>query len=232
MFCHGKSFQHGLVYQLRSATPDSTPMASPYTFVGGKAPSPVIVIVNGRQVIVDQGVGMDHLHGCRKRLCRLLPSPEHLIGFQQQHGAKAFSPGRHAVVHSLCHMLRKPGFRREIVPYQALYFFSFLLQFLLKIQQMFHPHSSAASFFHGIQLLAAVLQKLHALFYTDQRNPPGKFPIPPVSQPARPAPQKLPRSSAASPIRHAFLFLSDAAHLCLYGSVGDGDRQCISLVYF
>ena len=65
--------------------------------VGQAAPA-VIVIIHARQVIVDQTVGMDHLHGSPEgqSLFRLFSA--HPAEFQGQNGAQPFSACQEAVV--------------------------------------------------------------------------------------------------------------------------------------
>ena len=74
---------------------------------GGLAPAQVVV-VHGREVVVDQAVRVDHLGRAGKREhLRALPS-DRLARGQREHRSDALSPGEEAVAHGAVDRLR-PG---------------------------------------------------------------------------------------------------------------------------
>src|SRR5699024_4035141 len=81
--------------------------------MGGKTPSPVIVIIDSRKIVVDQRMGMDHLDRRHKRLRQTLVPAEQAAGFQKKYGAQTFSSGAHTVVHGFRHGSGKSCFLRQ-----------------------------------------------------------------------------------------------------------------------
>ena len=64
------------------------------------APAQVIV-VHGRQVIMDEAVGVDHLQGAGKGQRQLRLAAGHFAGRQQHHRPQAFAARQQAVAHGL-----------------------------------------------------------------------------------------------------------------------------------
>ena len=66
-----------------------------------QAAAAVIVIVHARQIVVDEAVGMHHLHGGSKRQGVHGAAAAQLAEGLRQHRAKALSPGKQAVAHGV-----------------------------------------------------------------------------------------------------------------------------------
>jgi hypothetical protein len=99
--------------------------------VGGVAP-PEIVVVHGRQVIVDEGIGMDHLHGTgRGKRPRHFP-PHRLAGGQHENGTDPLAAGEHRIAHGFMEgdgKLVLPGKKAvESLVHQLAAFFKVFLQ--------------------------------------------------------------------------------------------------------
>jgi hypothetical protein len=84
-------------------------------------PPAQVVVVHGRQIIMDQGIGVDHLQ-----------SAGHGQGFagvaaygfgpgQAEDGPEALAPGEEAVAHGLHHPEGRPPARRQIAFQGAVY---------------------------------------------------------------------------------------------------------------
>ena len=67
---------------------------------GGLAPAEVVVVHTG-QIVVDQGVGVEHLHGAAEIKGLLSGSPRRLTEFHGEDGTDALAPGQQAVPHGL-----------------------------------------------------------------------------------------------------------------------------------
>ena len=68
---------------------------------GGLAPAKVVVIEGG-QVVVDEGVGVEHFDGCAQVGCAFgdfAGSCDHTGGFHAEDGAEALAAGEGAVTH-------------------------------------------------------------------------------------------------------------------------------------
>ena len=68
--------------------------------VGGIA-APEVVIVHGRQVVVDQGIGVDHLHGAGGWQGPLRIAAHRLAGRQHQDRPDPLAAGKDRVAHGL-----------------------------------------------------------------------------------------------------------------------------------
>ena len=80
---------------------------------GGTAPAEVVVIHAG-QVVVDEGVGVDALHGGGEGQRLLQTPPAELTEGQRQHRPHPLAPGQEAVAHSLLEPpIGLPGGREE-----------------------------------------------------------------------------------------------------------------------
>ena len=74
---------------------------------GGPAPAQ-IVVVHGRQIVVDQGIGVDHLQGAGHGQGFARVAPHRVRRGQAQDGAQPFAPHEQAVVHGLPHPEGRP----------------------------------------------------------------------------------------------------------------------------
>ena len=79
---------------------------------GGLAPAQVIVI-HGRQIVVDQGVGMDHFQGAGQRQGRIEAAAHRLRRRQAEDGPQPFATREQAVMHGLNHPQGRAPHRRE-----------------------------------------------------------------------------------------------------------------------
>ena len=99
-----------------------------------------IVIVNGRKIVMNQGMGMDHLNSRHKRLTHLSLTAKQKIRFLQKQRTQPFAACSHAVIHSFRQTGGKTGFLWQIA-FQ--YFFRLgclYSQFILKIHCILHFH--------------------------------------------------------------------------------------------
>ena len=67
--------------------------------VRGRLAAPQVVVVHGRQVVVDEAVGVDHLHRAGQRHQRLVGAAHRLPRGQHQQGADALAAREEAVAH-------------------------------------------------------------------------------------------------------------------------------------
>ena len=75
---------------------------------GGLAPAQIIV-VHGRQVVMDQGIGVDHLQGAGHRQGFARIAPHRFRRRQAQNGAQPFAAHEQAVVHGLVQPEGRPA---------------------------------------------------------------------------------------------------------------------------
>jgi len=75
--------------------------------------SPVIVVVHSRQVIVNQGVGMDHLQGTGAGKGIRPGAAYHLGGGQAEDGAEPLAARKEAVAGGVHYPFRHAGLRGE-----------------------------------------------------------------------------------------------------------------------
>ncbi|MNW58823.1 hypothetical protein D3C74_367060 [compost metagenome] len=61
--------------------------------------TPVIIIIHGRQIIMNQRVGMHHLNRRRYRQCCLPAASERFAGSDYQQRAKALASGLQGIIH-------------------------------------------------------------------------------------------------------------------------------------
>ena len=81
--------------------------------VRGGLAAPQVVVVHGRQVVVDEAVGVDHLHRAGERH-QVLARPAHrLAGREDEHGTDALAAGEEAVAHGAVDGGRPGRLRRE-----------------------------------------------------------------------------------------------------------------------
>ncbi len=80
---------------------------------GGLAPAQIIV-VHGRQVVMDQGIGVDHLQGAGHRQGFARVAPHRFRRGQAQNGAQPFAAHEQAVVHGLVQPEGRPPDLRQI----------------------------------------------------------------------------------------------------------------------
>jgi len=71
--------------------------------VVGRVSAPEVVIVHGRQVIMDQGIGVDHLHGTGGRDGPLRIPAYRLAGRQHQDGPDPLAACEYGIAHGLVH---------------------------------------------------------------------------------------------------------------------------------
>ena len=69
--------------------------------VAGRLAAPQVVVVDGRQVVVDEGVGVDELEGGRCRQRRRQRPPETLDHGEREHGTDPLAAGQQRVPHGL-----------------------------------------------------------------------------------------------------------------------------------
>ena len=71
-------------------------------YVAGGLAAAEVVVVEGGEVVVDEGVGVDHLDGCAEVGCAfgdVAGAGDHAGGFHAEDGAEAFAAGEGAVAH-------------------------------------------------------------------------------------------------------------------------------------
>ena len=104
--------QHGLKGQRQQPVPGQNGHAFPVdAMVCGLSPSQVVV-VHGGQIVMDEGIGVNHFHRAGP-WHRLLPcAARRVAGGQQQHGAQAFAAGHEAVAHGAQQRFRRAAGRQ------------------------------------------------------------------------------------------------------------------------
>ena len=81
--------------------------------VVGRIAAPEVVVVHGRQVVMDQGIGMDHLHGAGSRHGMGDIAPDRLAGCQHQDRTDPFASGEDRIAHGFVEGDRKLVLLRE-----------------------------------------------------------------------------------------------------------------------
>ena len=83
-------------------------------FVAGGTATAQIVVVEGGQVVVNQGIGVQHFQRCAEFLDAFgQRSGDHASGLDAEHGAQALAAGEHAVAHGLVNGDRMLGLERD-----------------------------------------------------------------------------------------------------------------------
>ncbi len=95
----------------------------------------------------------------------------------------------------------------------------FFFQFFLKIHEMYHPHSSEASFFLQCQVFRCRFQKLHSLSVKTERILQRVFHCLPASVSRHQALKRLLHEISLLFLLPLSLFLSDAVRNCFYDSI-------------
>ena len=73
-----------------------------YHMVGGAAPAE-LVVVHGGQIVVNEGIGVDHLHAAGEGQGILHPAAAHAAGLQGQHRPDPLASGQQGILHGLLH---------------------------------------------------------------------------------------------------------------------------------
>ena len=99
IFCQRKTFKRRLICIIQQSVSCQDRCGFSEYDMGGLLSPAVFVIVNSRKIVMDQGMGMNHLNGCHKRLRQFFLSPEDVIHLSQENRPQTFPPCFHTVIH-------------------------------------------------------------------------------------------------------------------------------------
>ena len=93
----------------------------------------VIIVVDRREIIMDQGMGVNHLHGCHKWFYSLPGSAEQTETLLQKQRTKPLSARCHTVIHGFCQFLCKAFLFRQVSGNDTFRFPRFFFEYRFKI---------------------------------------------------------------------------------------------------
>jgi len=127
--------------------------------------APVVVVVHGGQIVMDQRIGMDQLKGRGERQDGWSSSADRFVGRDGQDRPHALAPGEQAVAHGLVQIRRRRGLGRHDRVEKAVNVLPFLFQILLNV----HAGGSLTSLQKRVNARREVVARTVRLVYTVRR---------------------------------------------------------------
>src|SRR5699024_2116283 len=158
--------------------------------------------------VVDEGISMDHLNGCKEGLDRSVLSSEEAVCLQHQHRAETLAARHEAVLHRLHDDFLVSFLFRKILFQDVLDILFFLTIYFIKIHGSLHSHPG--------QVLSSPLHR--SLCCTDREEPFRGC----TAQRTSPGKHLLSPSALSAARRFLFALTlrpGGCAHLCLALSV-------------
>ena len=84
-------------------------------FVVGRSAPAKIIIVHGRQVVMDQGIGMNHFHGAGRGNYPFHLPADGFAGRDHEHRADALPSGENRIAHRFMQACRQDVFRGKVL---------------------------------------------------------------------------------------------------------------------